>query len=195
MSTAISTARLTFDAAIKDAEELLLYCNSLGHPLPQKAEVFKRAGLVMALTAWETYVEDRVLEGVKQRVSADATHAEKFMLAKLDEELKRFNTPATDKTRKLFFDYLEIDVTTAWHWNGVDVSKAKEKLDMLVKKRGDAVHRSKVTVSGAPVPHLVSKEDLEKGIRFLKDLVEATERALLAATPKRQHDKPASWSE
>lgn len=174
----MSKAKQTFDASIKDAEELLAHCNSLGHPLPQKAEVFKRAGLVMALTAWETYVEDRVLEGVKHRLSADATHAEKFMLAKLDEELKRFNTPATDKTRKLFFDYLETDVTTAWHWNGVDVAKAKEKLDALVKKRGDAVHRSKVTVGGAPAPHLVSKDDLEKAIRFLKELVAATERAL-----------------
>jgi hypothetical protein len=89
----MSKSRQTFDASIKDAEELLAHCDSLGHPLPQKAEVFKRAGLVMALTAWETYVEDRVLEGVKHRLSVDATHAEKFMLAKLDEELKRFNTP------------------------------------------------------------------------------------------------------
>jgi hypothetical protein len=129
-------------------------------------------------STWETYVEDRVLEGVKQRVSADATQAERFMLAKLDEELKRFNTPATDKTRKLFVDYLETDVTTAWHWNGVDVAKAKEKLDALVKKRGDAVHRSKVTVSGASAPHLVSKEDIEKAIRFLKELVASTEKAL-----------------
>lgn len=96
----------------------------------------------------------------------------------LGEELKRFNTPATDKTRKLFVDYLEADVTTAWHWNGVDVAKAKEKLDSLVKKRGDAVHRSKVTVSGVSVPHLVSKEDIEKAIRFLKELVASTEKAL-----------------
>lgn len=180
MITAMCTARLIFDAAIKDAEELLAYCNSLGHPLPQKAEVFKRAGLVMALTAWETYIEDRVVESVRQRVSADVSHAEKFMLAKLDEELKRFNTPATEKTRKLFADYLAIDVTTEWHWNGVDVPKAKEKLDALVKKRGDAVHRSKVSASGISAPHLVSKDDLEKAIRFLKELVAATERALLA---------------
>jgi hypothetical protein len=174
----MSKAKQTFDASIKDAEELLAHCNSMGHPLPQKAEVFKRAGLVMALTAWETYVEDRVLEGVKQRVSPELTHAEKFMLSKLEEELKRFNTPATDKTRKLFVDYLESDVTAGWHWNGFDVAKAKEKLDALVKKRGDAVHRSKVSVSGTSAPHLVSKDDLEKAIRFLKELVAATERVI-----------------
>jgi hypothetical protein len=101
------------------------------------------------------------------------------MLAKLDEELKRFNTPAAEKTRKLFLDYLEIDVTTAWHWNGFDVQKAKEKLDALVKKRGDAVHRAKV-VSAVPAPHLVTKDDLEKAIRFFKQLVLATEGLLEA---------------
>lgn len=88
-----SKAKATFDGSIKDAEELLSHCNSLGHPLPQKAEVFKRAGLVLALTAWETYVEDRVIEAVHHRLPVDATHAERFMLAKLDEELRRFHNP------------------------------------------------------------------------------------------------------
>lgn len=178
MKTEFSKARTTFDSAIKDAEELLAHCNSLGHPLPQRAEVFKRAGLVMALTAWETYVEDRVVEGVRQRVPEEPSHAEKFMLLKLDEELKKFNTPAADKTRRLFIDYLAVDVTAGWHWNGVDTAKAREKLDGLVKKRGDAVHRSKVSSVGVSAPHLVSKDDLEKAIRFLKELVAATERAL-----------------
>jgi hypothetical protein len=173
-----SKSKLTFDSSIKDAEELLAHCNSLGHPLPQKAEVFKRAGLVMALTAWETYVEDRVVEGVGQRLSEDPSHAEKFMQAKLDEELKKFNTPDANKTRKLFVDYLAIDVTAEWHWSGMEVSKAREKLDALVRKRGDAVHRSKVSTGGASAPHLVTKDDLEKAIRFLKELVAATERAL-----------------
>jgi hypothetical protein len=182
----MSRASQSFESSIRDAEDLLAHCISLGHPLPQKAEVFKRAGLVMALTAWETYVEDRVLEGVKQRLSADVTHAERFMLAKLDEELRRFNTPASDKTRKLFLDYIQVDVTTSWSWAGVDVAKAKEKLDTLVKKRGDAVHRSKVTVNGAPGPHLVSKDDLEKAIRFLKELVAATDRALDCAGGNRE---------
>lgn len=35
---------------------------------PERAEVLKRAGLVMALTAWETYVEDRLNEEVQLRL-------------------------------------------------------------------------------------------------------------------------------
>jgi hypothetical protein len=178
MSDPSSTAKSTFDSSIKDAEELLAHCNSLGHPLPQKAEVFKRAGLVVALTAWETYVEDRVVEAVRERVSEEMSHAERFMLATLDDELKRFHNPTSEKTRKLFTDYLQIDVTTAWLWSGIDVGAARRKLDTLVKKRGDAVHRSKAASGGASAPHLVSKEDLEKAIRFLKELVAATERGL-----------------
>jgi hypothetical protein len=172
-----SKAKSTFESSIKDAEELLAHCNSLGHPLPQKAEVFKRAGLVMALTAWETYVEDRVLEGLRQRIAGEGTFADKFMLSKLEEELKRFHNPSTEKTKRLFLDYLAIDVTAEWHWNGVAVPKAGEKLDALVKKRGDAVHRSKSSV-GATAPHLVSKDALGKAIRFFKELVLATERSL-----------------
>ena len=101
------------------------------------------------------------------------------MRAKLEEELKRFNNPTFEKTKKLFADYLEIDVTSEWRWNRVDIQKARDKLDALLKKRGDAVHRSKVSSAGPTPPHLVSKEELEKAIRFLKELVLATERVLV----------------
>jgi hypothetical protein len=164
--------------SIQDAEDLLAHCKSLGHPLPQSAEVFKRAGLVMALTAWETYVEHRILEAVGRCASNDALQSERFMVAKLQEEIKRFNSPTSAKTKNLFLDYLGIDVTEEWHWNGVDVEKARNRLDALVKKRGDAVHRSKAAFGGSAQPHLVSKEELEKTIRFLKELVACTEKAL-----------------
>ncbi len=182
MPGASSKAKAAFDISIKDAEELLAHCNSLGHPLPQKAEVFKRAGLVMALTAWETYVEDRVVEAVHQRLSPGASHSERFMLSKLEEELKRFHNPTSEKTKKLFADYLDVDVVAEWRWNGVDVTSAREKLDALVKKRGDAVHRSKVTAGGTAARHLVTKQDLEKAVRFLKELVAATDRAVETMT-------------
>jgi len=175
-----SEAKLVFDTSIKDAEDLLEYCNSLGHPLPEKAEVFKRAGLVMALAAWETYVEDRVREGVLREVSKRTDHAERFIQARLEEELKRFHNPSAEKTKKLFTDYLGVDVTAAWSWRHYDPVKAKEKLDALVKKRGDAVHRSKRRSTGPSPPHLVTKEDLEKAIRFFRELVTATDKSLIA---------------
>lgn len=109
-----SQAAKYFAVAIKDAEDLLAHVESLGNPLPQSADVFKRAGLVMAMTAWETYVEDRVLEFVKLTVSETPSLAEQFMIDRLTEELKRLHNPTSEKTRKLFRDYTRIDVPEQW---------------------------------------------------------------------------------
>jgi hypothetical protein len=176
----MSKSAESFKGSIKDAEDLLAHFDAMAKPPPDNAEVLKRAGLVMALTAWETYVEDRVREEVAARLRAiNGSHIGKFMSGRLEEELKRFHNPTAEKTRKLFLDYLEVDVTTAWEWQQIDPPKAKKTLDELISKRGDAVHRSKPQTNGLPpAPHLVKREDLERNIKFLKCLVEATDRAL-----------------
>ena len=172
-----------FQGSIKDAEELLSHFDSLPKPPPESGEVLKRAGLVMALTAWETYVEDRVREELTTRLRViNGSQVGKFVVARLEEELKRFHHPTSDKTWKLFHDFLDIDVWAHWEWQHFDSGKAKKTLDDLIVKRGDAVHRSKAQQNGAPpAPHLVKRDDLEKHIKFLKSLVEATDRALEGA--------------
>ncbi len=179
----MSKAKTNFEGSIKDAEALLAHFDSLPKPPPDSAEVLKRAGLVMALTAWETYVEDRVLEEVTARLRiVNDSSVGKFVMGRLQEELRRFHNPTSEKTRKLFFDFLEVDVTVLWEWQHVDHVKAKKTLDELIIKRGDAVHRSK-PLPGAAVPlapHLVKREDLDRSIRFLRSLVEATDKGLAA---------------
>jgi hypothetical protein len=175
-----SRARTTFDSSIQDAEVLLAHFDSLNtKPPPDNLEVLKRAGLVMALTAWETYVEDRAREEVHARLNSDsASPLAKVVIVRLEADLKRFHNPNSDKTRQLFSDYLEIDVTEHWEWANVDSIKAKKTLDDLTAIRGDAVHRSKPPRTDIPAPHLVKREDLDKAIRFLKCLVDATEKSL-----------------
>lgn len=177
----MSKAKLAFEGSIKDAEDLLSHFDAMPKPPPENAEVLKRAGLVMALTAWETYVEDRVREEVQTRLRVvNGSYVGKFVTGRLEDELKRFHNPNSEKTKKLFVDFLEIDVTAGWEWQHFDPPKVKKTLDELITKRGDAVHRSKPNAVGAPpAPHLVKREDLEKSIRFLKGLVEATDRVLL----------------
>jgi hypothetical protein len=52
------TASEVFAQSILDAESLLAHFNKLNtKPPPPEIEVLKRAGLIMAMTAWETYVE------------------------------------------------------------------------------------------------------------------------------------------
>jgi len=126
----MSKAKITFDSSIKDAEDLLTHFDSVNiQPPPDNAEVLKRAGLVMALTAWETYVEDLATEEMQSRLQPiNGSHFGKFVQSRLDKELKYFHTPNSDKTKGLFLDYLGIDVTELWKWNNYDKQRAKKTL-------------------------------------------------------------------
>ncbi|TWO66638.1 hypothetical protein FN976_26335 [Caenimonas sedimenti] len=175
----MSRASAAFEKSIEDASTLLAHFDSVHKCSPENAEVLKRAGLVMALTAWETYVEDRVLEAVQARLRVlEGSPVGKFVSGKLEEELKRFHNPTAEKTKRLFTDYLEVDVTAGWKWLNYEPASARKTLDDFISKRGDAVHRAKAMNGGSPAPHLVKREDLDKAIRFLKALVVATDKVL-----------------
>ncbi|NMY51311.1 HEPN domain-containing protein [Pseudomonas sp. WS 5011] len=176
----MSLAKTSFEYGIRDAEELLAHFDSINtNPPPANAEVLKRAGLVMALTAWETYVEDRVTEGVQKRLAAvSGSYVGNFIIKKLQIELKQFHNPTSDKTKKIFTDYLDLDVTQGWNWANHDPERARTSLNQWISKRGDAVHRSKPINNGAPTAQLIKRDELEKVIRFIKDLVKATDAYL-----------------
>jgi hypothetical protein len=96
MTPPVSYGSIAFLDGIRDAEKLFDYYHeeSRSGPPPREAEVLKRAGLITAMTAWETYVEDRVCEAVDARITATgANEFTGFFKARLDEELKRFNNP------------------------------------------------------------------------------------------------------
>jgi hypothetical protein len=175
-----STACVAFQKSIADSEELLAHFDAMPKPPPANAEVLKRACLVMAITAWETYVEDRVREGVTARLEGfNGSAFARLITVHLEEELKRFHNPTAEKTRKLFRDYLELDVTELWEWQHFDSARAKDMLDELIAKRGEAVHRSRRVLTGVPTqPHLVRREELVRAIKFLKSLVQATDQAV-----------------
>lgn len=179
----MSIASDTFAQSILDAENLLKHFNTLNSkPPPPELEVLKRAGLIMAMTAWETYVEDRILEATASRLQglADSTIAS-FVQSKLDDEIKRLHNPTSEKTLQLFRDYAGVDLTDKWSWNNADAKTVRDRLNQYIKLRGDVVHRSRTISPGPPKAHPVTKEDLEKAIRFLKVLVQCTEGALLPA--------------
>jgi hypothetical protein len=140
--TGMSKSRERFEVSIRDAEDLLQHFDNQTKPPPQNAEVLKRAGLIMALTAWETYVEDLIEEVVVGgNKHTEAGHAWGFMQSRLQEELKRFHNPTAEKTRKMFLDYVGVDVTKHWKWSNYEPATAKKRLDELLGIRGDIVHR------------------------------------------------------
>ena len=178
----VSRASDTFEQSIRDAENLLEHFNTLNsHPPPPEIEVLKRAGLIMAMPAWETYVEDRVLEAAEERLQTFFDHSiAAFVQSKLDEEIKRLHNPTADKTIQLFRDYAGVDITEHWSWNDFDSKAISERLNQYIKLRGDVVHRSRPIEPGPSRSHPVTKEDLVRAIRFLRNLVGASERALLS---------------
>ena len=179
----MSEASDSFIQSIKDAENLLRHFNALNtKPPPPELEVLKRAGLIMAMTAWETYVEDRVQEASARRLAelADREIAS-FVESKLDDEIKRLHNPDYQKTVQLFREYAGVDLTASWCWNNHDLKAVRDKLNRYIKLRGDVVHRSRKIIPGPATTHPVKKVDLEKAISFLKNLVDATERAFEAS--------------
>lgn len=180
-----SQALEAFKHAIQDSTDLLKHFDALNtKPPPPDIEVLKRASLVMALAALETYFEDRIVEAVNS-ISAKGSANESiqnFYRNSLDIDLKSFHSPSTDRVRQIFRKYLSLDVSEAWNWNNCDSAKAKVELDRLVKKRGDIAHRSlRPTNGGAqPAQHAVTRDDLRKHIHFITQIAVTTDSFLAA---------------
>lgn len=175
----MSKASLSFQKSIQDAENLLKHFNKLNSkPPPPDIEVLKRAGLIMAMTAWETYVEDLLQEASEARLrkSSDPDIVE-FVTKKLNEQIKKLHNPDYHKTVELFRDFAGVDLAEFWAWNNYDLKTVRQRLGQYMRLRGDIVHRSRVVDPDAPNAHPVKKVDLEKAISFLKNLVDATENA------------------
>ncbi|MDO6693839.1 HEPN domain-containing protein [Aliiglaciecola sp. 3_MG-2023] len=170
----MSRAGMSFKVAIQDAEQLLSrFDNEKNTATNVNSEALKRAGLVIAMAAWETYVKDRFREEIDSWLaSVNGSLLGNFVLRKVDEDLKRFFNPNVDKTKQLFKSYFEIDITSGWCWDNYQVSQAKTALNALISKRGDAAH---IATTSPNQLHTVKRDELDKAIRFLKGLVKATE--------------------
>ena len=174
-----SHASLTFDHAIQDAVDLVNHFDKLNtQPPPPENEVLKRASLVMALAALETYFEDRLVEAVDAICGEGESAQNRFMRDSLANDLKYFHTPSTDRVRPLFQKYLGADITEGWSWNNMEPSTARNELNKLAKKRGDIAHRSWRPANGVPTKHAVSRDDLRRHIHFCRQVVLATDAVL-----------------
>lgn len=172
-------AKAVFDIAIQDAERILEAYEHMKN-LPDSTrdpEELKRAALIMSLTAWETYVEDRVSEEVAIQIKVlQGSQIGSFISQALEKELKFFHTPNSKKTKDIFERFIGVDITASWSWPGYeDPDRTRAKLNEWIKKRGDAVHRSVVDKQSS---HLISKQDADKCIKFFKSLVDVTEYTL-----------------
>jgi RiboL-PSP-HEPN len=178
----MSKAGQAFEHSIKDAECVLTIFNKLhpsgGHP-PPEAEVLKRAGLIMAMTSWETYVEDRLTEALEIRLAkVNDQEIASLLRKKLSDEITRLHNPTSERTLQLFVEYANVDLTEKWRWLGVEPKDARDRLNKYLKLRGDVVHRARKVTDGPTPPHAITKDELKKVFAFLHHLVEETEKVL-----------------
>jgi hypothetical protein len=124
----MSRALQNFEYGIKDAEELLAHFDAINtNPPPANAEVLKRAGLVMALTAWETYVEDRLLEEMNRRLGVIAgSYAGDFVLKRLNSDLKQFHNPNSERPSASFRSILVLMSPKAGHGPTMSLRKQRQ---------------------------------------------------------------------
>ena len=149
-----SQALQAFDHAIQDSTDLLKHFDALNtQPPPPDIEVLKRASLVMALAALETYFEVRITEAVSS-ICGPKSALSDFYCNSLQADLKLFHSPSTERVRQIFQKYLSIDISEAWNWNNYDPPMARTELNRLVKKRGDIAHRSLRPGAGEAQPRL-----------------------------------------
>ena len=175
-----SKASQTFDHVIQDADDLLNHFDTLNtQPPPPQNEVLKRASLILALAALETYFEDRLEEAVDALNGAGSSPQTRFMRDALTNDLKFFHTPSTDRVRPLFQKFLGVDITEGWRWNNMEPDAARTELNRLAKKRGDIAHRSGRPANGTPTKHAVSRDDLRRHLHFIRQLVLATDAVLV----------------
>lgn len=176
----MSTAHDTFKHSIRDATDLLEHFDRLNiQPPPENAEVLKRASLVMALAALETYMEDRIAEAAAVTAfGARESLLGRFYANSLANDLRFFHSPNTERVRGLFKKYLSVDVTEGWTWNNYDPPRARSELDRLVSKRGDIAHRSRPPKGPISSAHIVTRDAMRRHVQFVRDLVQATDRYL-----------------
>lgn len=173
----MSKAYESFEVAIKDVEDIFDIWNFINREHKDKnPEALKRSALVMALTAWETYVEDRFKELVDTNIRGiKGSPVYHYIDQKVNNDLRYFHTPNSKKVKELFQPLLNEDITLCWSWETYEPSSAKKKLNEYIGLRGDVVHRAVVEKDQ---PHPVKKDDIEKCIRFLKSLTKTMDTYL-----------------
>ncbi|MCB9663433.1 MAG: hypothetical protein H6732_04950 [Alphaproteobacteria bacterium] len=101
-----------------------------------------RAGVVVAVSAWEMYVECLLEESVMaMKPAAPPLGTWPALLAGAKSQIGRFNTPNTQNTQRLFREHIGLpDVTAQWTWKGASRKTNRERLNKALTTRHEVAH-------------------------------------------------------
>ncbi|MFE5775121.1 HEPN domain-containing protein [Brachybacterium sp. NPDC056505] len=174
-----------------------------------RLEVLNKSAIVLLCAAWEAYCEDvvgavvahyvdhapvatKLPHALKEKITGELTaKGETYRVWELagdgwrdllrsrlaDLKTKRdrdLNTPKADRLRVFFRHSVGCDdITKHWSWRRTTPAAATERLDAFVELRGSIAHRAEGTAS-------VTKRDVMTTKRLVRDLVNATDAAMIA---------------
>lgn len=116
--------------ALNTMSNLLTHVNNLeaihgalaaGRGRRHRQDAIHRAGIVMSVAAWESYVEAVTLEALSVISPAAGAPAHAVMVHRLalrdaNHRVKQFNTPNSENVRSLFQEHLDFDPWPLWSW-------------------------------------------------------------------------------
>lgn len=99
------------------------------------------------------------------------THLRERLPEYADHRARGLNTPNSRRVEALFDDTIGLErITDAWTWQKMRPERAREKLDQMIRRRGDIAH------GGEPSgPATVQKTEVKKLRSHVVHLVDATE--------------------
>ena len=132
-----------------------------------------RAIVVMAVSAWEAYVEHVVMEAVDAlRPPTPPLGSWPALRASVSSAKGRFNSPNPENVKKFIRDAIGLDdVTDNWSWQGTSPQSARERLTRVVQLRHQIAHG----VHPRPTVHHGRAARLPE---FFRHLAECTDAAI-----------------
>jgi len=111
-------------------------------PQQHKLDAVNRAVVVMSVSAWETYVEELVVEAVlAMRPAASPLGSWSVHYASVLGQARRFHTPNPDHVKALLSDAVGLaDVHPAWTWPGYTRVQAVQALWRALDLRHKIAH-------------------------------------------------------
>jgi hypothetical protein len=171
------------EVLLSDAEELVsahqeLRTGNVGRQW--RLGALNRGVVVLSVSAWEAYVEELVKESLEVIRPVQAPMGVWPALnATTRSQVGRFNNPNPENVRTLFADAIGlVDVTTSWCWQGIDATRARERLAEALRQRHEIAHG----VNPRPTVHNHYAKRLPGFFRRLGQCTDRAVRDYLAQT-------------
>jgi hypothetical protein len=156
-------------------------------------DALHRAGVVMSVAAWESYVEDVLKEAIVKikPVAGAPLHAvlvHRIAERDANKRVKEFNTPNAQNVRKLFQENLDFDPWPHWtwvagtrrNWNSVRMQKALN--DWLTIRHcvahGASLPNDIAMLRNSQGSHSIRLAHLQECRDFIKHIATQTDSAL-----------------